>query len=236
VLLNPANYAIVRFTTENSHDGYAYASLLANGDGISTEFNALYNVAYIRNCYYQDNNESLAFPEIVPVNSTKLVFDSPPSRTFVVEYATLDTLYMATLGTRYSGDTPEHGAYGSRSVAIGNANNAYGAESIAIGSRNNINTNFGLALGQKLNVDVQVARNRGNAQTVIGRFNEQKSGNDYSFIIGNGTSDNDRKNALAIRVDNEFEICLDTSASSGTPDAVLYDAIMALGWEDDVLI
>ncbi len=70
-------------------------------------------------------------------------------------------------------------------------------------------------------------------QTVIGSCNIGDSQNKYSFIIGNGSHTNNtevRSNALAITWDGDTEFALDTTASSGTIDANLYDAITALGW------
>ena len=47
-----------------------------------------------------------------------------------------------------------------------------------------------------------------------------------------------QSNIRLITIDETGNVCLalDTSAASGTVDAALYDAIRALGWEDDVII
>ena len=236
---NPKGYDMFRFTTSNTHDGNAYVSTRYTTDGTTTVFFSNYTISFIRDCYYEDDVDTkIPFPSIDSEDNTKVTFDSPPSKTFIIAYATMDNLYQATLGTRYSGDTPEHGAFGSRSIAIGNSNNGYGRESIAIGSRNNLNTNFCMGLGYYLNVG-EYDRTEGvsakSAQVVIGRYNEQKPNIDYSFIIGNGTSNTARHNAFAITTSNEIQISLDTTASSGTTDARLYDAITALGWQNDVI-
>lgn len=47
-----------------------------------------------------------------------------------------------------------------------------------------------------------------------------------------------QSNIRLITIDSTGNVCLyfDTTASSGTTDAKLYDAIKALGWEDDVIV
>lgn len=72
------------------------------------------------------------------------------------------------------------------------------------------------------------------AQTTLGRWNIEDKDNIYAVIIGNGSDDDNRSNALAITWDGDTKFALDTTASSGTIDANLYDAITALGWENDV--
>lgn len=77
-------------------------------------------------------------------------------------------------------------------------------------------------------------------QTALGAWNEEDPYNTiygkYIVIIGNGPDKNHRSNALAITWDGDTEFALDTTASSGTTDAGLYDAITALGWENDVIV
>ena len=77
-------------------------------------------------------------------------------------------------------------------------------------------------------------------QTALGAWNEEDLYNSidgkYIVIIGNGSDENHRSNALAITWDGDAEFALDTTASSSTLDADLYDAITALGWENDVIV
>ena len=67
-------------------------------------------------------------------------------------------------------------------------------------------------------------------QTALGKYNITDSQNKYAIIVGNGTTGNARSNAYAITWDGDTEFALDVTASSGTLDADLYDAITALGW------
>lgn len=71
-------------------------------------------------------------------------------------------------------------------------------------------------------------------QFVCGRYN--KNDPDYAFSIGNGAYGVGRSDAYAVTWDGDQLFALDTTASSGTTDADLYDAITALGWEDDVIV
>lgn len=72
------------------------------------------------------------------------------------------------------------------------------------------------------------------AQTAIGEYNIGMFEN--LLIIGNGTADNARSNALTVARDGDVELALDTTAASGTTDGDLYAAITALGWQSDVIV
>ena len=71
-------------------------------------------------------------------------------------------------------------------------------------------------------------------QTAIGKFNSNDS--DNAFEIGNGTSDNARSNALAVTWDGNITMALDNYRVPNDVDMKLYDAIIVLGWDSDVLI
>lgn len=68
-----------------------------------------------------------------------------------------------------------------------------------------------------------------------GKYNEDDVNDDYALIIGNGTDDSDRSNALTVDWDGDVEIALDTTAASGT-DHDIYAALVALGWDSDVIV
>lgn len=72
------------------------------------------------------------------------------------------------------------------------------------------------------------------AQTALGKFNEQDNSGDYAVIIGNGTADDARSNALTVDWTGNVLMALDTTAASGT-DHDLYAAITALDWQSDVI-
>lgn len=81
------------------------------------------------------------------------------------------------------------------------------------------------------------------SQTVIGEYNiadtdgsNEGTHGKYAFIVGNGTSDTARSNAFTVGWDGNVRLALDTSRSApGTVDYQLYEAILALGWENDVI-
>ena len=102
------------------------------------------------------------------------------------------------------------------------------------------------------------AQNRGTvasseSQTAIGSFNEEDDADTYAFIIGNGTDDSARSNALTVDWDGnvvasgnatidgttetlDVYVDLPNYQTAGTTDKAIYDAIVALGWDSDVLI
>ena len=59
---------------------------------------------------------------------------------------------------------------------------------------------------------------------------------DYALMVGNGDDTNGDSNAVAFTWDGDILMALDEEAASGTTDAKLYDAITALGWEEEVLV
>ena len=70
-------------------------------------------------------------------------------------------------------------------------------------------------------------------QFACGKYNADDSA--YAFMVGNGSEDGD-SNAFAVTWDGDILMALDEEAASGTTDAKLYDAITALGWEEEVLV
>lgn len=72
-------------------------------------------------------------------------------------------------------------------------------------------------------------------QTALGKYNEEDANDTYAVIVGNGTSNSSRSNALTVDWDGNVKMALNTSASSGSTDYALYQAITALGWQNDVI-
>lgn len=240
-LLNSSGSTVTQLLSTNTHDGHAYISVSYIPDGIRTVFYTSYEVSYLRDCYYEDTGEHIDFPTIDETDRTKLTFATPPETgkgRLVVSHATLNNVYRLTLGSRLSSSHAEYTGRGPQSISIGINNSVYGTESICIGTYNITYTNFGFAFGVYLRLGqaVTTGTSRSDTQVVLGKYNKRESQKDYSFIIGNGTSDSNRNNAFAITYDGSVAFGLDTTASSGTIDANLYNAITALEWEDDVII
>lgn len=88
--------------------------------------------------------------------------------------------------------------------------------------------------------DQSHAQNKGTtasyeAQTAIGKYNNNIEGN--AFEIGNGTSVTDRSNAFTVDWDGNataenYMFDLSDYQTADTTDKALYDAIVALGWSD----
>lgn len=88
---------------------------------------------------------------------------------------------------------------GDLAAAIGINNIITGECGIALGSSNIVSGVCSSAIGRKLKAS-------GDDQNVIGRYNIEDTENKYVFIVGNGTSDNNRSNALAVKRDGDVEI------------------------------
>lgn len=240
-LLSSNGSTVTQLLSTNTHDGHAYVSVHFIPDGTRTVFYTNYEVSYLRDCYYEDTEEHIDFPTVDETDHTKLTFATPPEigkGRLIVSHATLNNVYRLTLGSRLSSSHADYTGRGSRSISIGINNSVYGTESICIGTYNITYTNFGFAFGVylRLGQEVTTGTGRNDTQVVLGKYNKRESQKDYSFIIGNGTSDSNRNNAFAITYGGSVAFGLDTTASSGTIDANLYNAITALEWEDDVII
>lgn len=240
-LLNSNGSTVTQLLSTNTHDGHAYISVSYIPDGIRTVFYTSYEVSYLRDCYYEDTQEHIDFPTIDETDRTKLTFATPPETgkgRLIISHATLNNVYRLTLGSRLSSSHAEYTGRGPQSISIGINNSVYGTESICVGTYNITYTNFGFAFGVYLRLGqaVTTGTSRSDTQVVLGKYNKRESQKDYSFIIGNGTSDSNRNNAFAITYGGSVAFGLDTTASSGTIDANLYNAITALEWEDDVII
>ena len=134
-------------------------------------------------------------------------------------------------------------AYGVTSHAEGNDTEASGDYSHSEGNMTNAGGECSHAEGYETNAQGENShvQNCGTIadsdnQTALGKYNLSDPHDVYCVIVGNGTSDNDRSNALAVGWDGNVELAFDTSASSGTTDGDLYDAIDSLGWTSDVIV
>lgn len=133
-------------------------------------------------------------------------------------------------------------ATGEASHAEGYNTQAAGAEAHAEGYYSEANGVYSHAQNMHTVADK-------NGQTAIGTYNVpdttaspavHPNGNGayghYALIIGNGTSSSAQSNALAVTWDGNIEMDLPGYQTAGTTDKAIYDAIVALGWDSDVLI
>lgn len=126
---------------------------------------------------------------------------------------------------------------GTGSIVLGTENNnsADGDWSVVMGYGNAANGTVSSAIGNGTIAN-------GTAQSVRGRYNVEDDahitpyGGAYADIVGNGTSDSNRSNAYALTWGGDAHYALNTAASASTDDGALYAAIVALGWESEVII
>ena len=141
----------------------------------------------------------------------------------------------------------------NKSIAIGVSNIITKANgdavnaSAALGAENEIRANGGYAIGIS-NVSTFVGgwlfgnclKTGRNFQYILGRFNEINA--DNLLIVGSGTAETDRKNAAMLSdngtlwLNDNIELDMSDYQTANTTDKALYDAIVALGWDGDVLI
>lgn len=131
-------------------------------------------------------------------------------------------------------------AEGSGTMTIGSRSHAEGIGTTASGSYSHAEGWDTIASGSCSHAEGWHTIAQRKSQTTIGEYNivDTSGGEtirgDYAFIIGNGTADNARSNALTVDWEGNVTLALDTTAASGT-DHDLYAAITALGWENDVI-
>lgn len=82
-------------------------------------------------------------------------------------------------------------ASGNYSTSIGYNCTASGVMSIAIGTQNSATAQYAISIGRATKASSQY-------QTALGKFNIEDNQDTYAFIIGNGTGDNTRSNAMTV--------------------------------------
>ena len=174
-------------------------------------------------------------------------FSTAPSSgaTVTAQYTTEDqSAKSLTFGTRANGRN-----VGGGSVAIGDQCAAVGRMSVAVGSRTIADGNGALAFGNNsraegllsaaigadavANGSYALAAGRGAVaasycQTAVGMYNEVDDGNDYVFIVGNGSADDARSNALAVKRNGDVE-CGDVNGVE-ISDSGWNTLTLASGW------
>lgn len=109
--------------------------------------------------------------------------------------------------------TDNTGTHAFKTFVFGDENVVKGTLSSAFGAGNHITADCGVALGTD-NVISGVnstaigweLKASGHNQTVVGQYNIEDTTNKYSFIVGNGTNNTARSNALAVSKLGDVEI------------------------------
>lgn len=107
-----------------------------------------------------------------------------------------------------------------------------GSPSFTLGTRSDIQGSEGsysTAIGENI-------YSASDHQTAIGKNNVQDTQEVFAFIIGNGNSDSDRSNAMSVDWTGNIQLDLDTSrTATASIDYALYEAILSLNWENEVI-
>ena len=109
--------------------------------------------------------------------------------------------------------TDNTGTHAFKTFVFGDENVVKGTLSSAFGAGNHITADCGVALGTDNvisgvnSTSIGLAlKASGHDQTVVGQYNIEDTTNKYSFIVGNGTNDKARSNALAVSKLGDVEI------------------------------
>lgn len=134
-------------------------------------------------------------------------------------------------------------AEGLETISSGYASHAEGLKTEAIGAQAHAEGLGTQAKGSRSHAggDGTIAWD---CQTAIGRYNREHisptitlSGEEPLFIVGNGTDDDERSDALLVNQNGNIRIALKTSGHTyfESIDRDLYNAIVALDWQSDVI-
>jgi len=123
-------------------------------------------------------------------------------------------------------------SFGKELVAAGKYSLAEGYGALANGDQAHAEGFGTKALGKNSHAQNNSTVASSDDQTALGKYNEIDNNNKYAAIIGNGTADDARSNACAVTWGGDIIMGLDDYQTSGSADKALYDAIVALGWQD----
>lgn len=157
-------------------------------------------------------------------------------------YTTASGNYSHAEGNDTTASGPDSHAEGYGTRASGYYSHAEGCGATAYGTSSHAEGHGTIARGMYSHAQNLNTRASRMSQTALGEYNiadtQGSSPADrgkYVVIIGNGTDDNARSNALAVTWGGNVEIALDTTAQSGV-DKEIYDALVDLGWDSDIIV
>lgn len=135
-------------------------------------------------------------------------------------------------------DTTASGEYshaeGYRAKASGNDSHAEGHVTTASGEASHAEGYNAIASGRHSHAQNYGTIAANSYQTALGKYNEEDTAGDYAVIIGNGTADDARSNALTVDWDGNVVAAGsvtggDGSAASGANSAAIGDGVTASG-------
>ena len=237
-------------------DGYYETTETFDGNGTNTLFVVKYPISTITQVTV-GGTATTAYSMSLVYTDRGIVLNSAPASgvQVAITYKTDSyELKAYTVGTRASGS--ESGAYsvaeGFVTIASGDYSHAEGYASTASGERSHAE-GMGVASGETSHAEGSGtasgvyahaegrnteasgygshAQNDGtkataNDQTALGRYNAALGAN-YALIIGNGTDDNNRSNALAVQWDGTVETATPLPIASGGTGTTAFGTVVS---------
>ena len=125
---------------------------------------------------------------------------------------------------------------GHMTYSYGQGAHAEGANTKAISSACHSEGDGSISSGWTAHAQNYYTKASSDHQTALGKYNIEDNADTYAIIVGNGTANNARSDALEVDWGGNVFLALDTTAATGTTDGDLYAAIVALGWDSDVIV
>ena len=155
------------------------------------------------------------------------------------------TTKLRGYGTNLSNDNILVGqgvaATNDKAISLGQATMAGGNQTVALGNSVHVLANNSVGMGHTLLVNKQYCfavgqghdfTNGANGTAAVGVWSEIDANTRFAVGIGTSTA---RKNAFEVDQSGSARLALDTSATSGT-DKEIYDALVSLGWDSEVIV
>lgn len=108
---------------------------------------------------------------------------------------------------------------GAETTASGGYSHAEGYGSVSSGNHSHAEGTYVVSSGAASHAQNKYTIAASEAQTAMGKYNEEDTNATYALIIGNGTADNARSNALAVKWDGT----IDTPSGYSITPVILYD-------------
>ena len=214
--------------------GYVIIEEYFRTDGISNRFTTMLKISEVLDI----SAYGVSDPPVYSINYKTITFDEVPAKKVAgvyVRYKTNDRNAKAfTLGTRdqFGVIGPMSFAEGDNIIASGLYSHAEGSFTIAHGESSHAegdSTNAGgknshaegyhsMANGLRSHAQNFETIASGLNQTALGRYNIEDNDDTYSVIIGNGTNDNNRSNALTVDWQGNVKTAGSVTENNGTRD------------------
>ena len=214
--------------------GYVIIEEHFRTDGISNRFTTMLKISEVLDI----SAYGVSDPPVYSINYKTITFDEVPAKKVAgvyVRYKTNDRNAKAfTLGTRdqfgvvgpmsfAEGDNiTASGLYshaeGSFTIAHGESSHAEGDSTNAGGKNSHAEGYHSMANGLRSHAQNFETIASGLNQTALGRYNIEDNDDTYSVIIGNGTNDNNRSNALTVDWQGNVKAAGSVTENNGTRD------------------